>query len=189
MAAGAQPLARDIFTSKDFYVDRELWMDKRYYRCNSPIALDSIWGDYSSGPRALDNGNPATAAWGHCERDLPSRDRQSVSVQDRAQDHYAALLAETKAHGGPTAHTKDRLPDWNGRYTRNLNLVFGRGRRGGGPGQPLPQEFAEPPQWIVGWANQMPTILSLPRRHRQRAASRAGRSRVQSQKCCAQSRR
>jgi hypothetical protein len=25
----------------------------------------------------------------------------------------------------------------------------------------LPQEFAEPPQWIVGWANQMPTILSL----------------------------
>ena len=39
--AGVQPLPRDIFTSKDFYVDRDLWMDKRYYRCNSPIALDS----------------------------------------------------------------------------------------------------------------------------------------------------
>jgi len=38
--------------------------------------------------------------------------------------------------------------------------VFGRGRRGGA-GDPLPQEFAEPPQWVVGWANQMPTILSL----------------------------
>jgi hypothetical protein len=69
--AGVQPLPRDIFTSKDFYLDRELWMDKRYYRCNSPIALDSIWGDYSSGPGALENGNPATAAWGHCERDYP----------------------------------------------------------------------------------------------------------------------
>ena len=43
--AGVQPLPRDIFTSKDFYADRALWMDKRYYRCNSPIALDSIWGD------------------------------------------------------------------------------------------------------------------------------------------------
>ena len=37
---GVQPLARDIFTSKDFYSDRDLWMDKRYCRCNSPIALD-----------------------------------------------------------------------------------------------------------------------------------------------------
>src|SRR5512134_4017042 len=53
--ANVKPLERDIFTSKDFYVDRDLWMDKRYYRCNSPIALDSIWGDYSSGPKALEN--------------------------------------------------------------------------------------------------------------------------------------
>jgi len=40
--ANIQPLPHDIFTSKDFYVDRALWMDKRYYRCNSPIALDSM---------------------------------------------------------------------------------------------------------------------------------------------------
>src|SRR4051812_33058554 len=73
--AGVTPLARDIFTSKDFYADRDLWMDKRYYRCNSPIALDSTWGDYATGPRAIENGNPATAAWGHCDRDYP---RQAI---------------------------------------------------------------------------------------------------------------
>ena len=158
--AGVQPLPRDIFTSKDFYADKDLWMDKRYYRCNSPISLDSIWGDYSSGPRALENGNPATAAWGHCDRDYPREAIVSPYPFKTAQAHYEALLAETRARGGPAAHTTATLPDWNGRYTRNLNLVFGRGRRGGA-GDPLPQEFAEPPQWVVGWANQMPTILSL----------------------------
>ena len=155
-----QPLPRDIFTSKDFYSDRDLWMDKRYYRCNSPIALDSIWGDYASGPKALDNDDPKTAAWGHCERDYPREAIVSPYPFKTAREHYEALLAETQIRGGPTEHTKDTLPDWNGRYTRNLNLVFGRGRKGGA-GAPLPQEFAEPPQWVVGWANQMPTILSL----------------------------
>ena len=155
-----QPLPRDIFTSKDFYSDRDLWMDKRYYRCNSPIALDSIWGDYASGPKALDNDDPKTAAWGHCERDYPREAIVSPYPFKTAREHYEALLAETEMRGGPTEHTKDTLPDWNGRYTRNLNLVFGRGRKGGA-GAPLPQEFAEPPQWVVGWANQMPTILSL----------------------------
>jgi hypothetical protein len=155
-----QPLPRDIFTSKDFDSDRDLWMDKRYYRCNSPIALDSIWGDYASGPKALDNDDPKTAAWGHCERDYPREAIVSPYPFKTAREHYEALLAETQMRGGPTEHTKDTLPDWNGRYTRNLNLVFGRGRKGGA-GAPLPQEFAEPPQWVVGWANQMPTILSL----------------------------
>src|SRR6185436_17755030 len=97
--AGVQPLPHDIFTSKDFYVDRALWMDKRYYRCNSPIALDSIWGDYSSGPGALENGNPATAAWGHCERDYPRENIVSPYPFKTAQEHYEALLAETKSHG------------------------------------------------------------------------------------------
>jgi hypothetical protein len=157
---GVQPLPRDIFTSKDFYSDRDLWMDKRYYRCNSPIALDSIWGDYSSGPRALDNGDPATAAWGHCDRDYPREAIVSPYPFKTAREQYEALLAETKARGGPTQHTKETMPDWNGRYTRNLNLVFGRGRKGTA-GAPLAAEFAEPPQWVVGWANQMPTILSL----------------------------
>ena len=131
---GIQPLARDIFTSKDFYSDRDLWMDTRYYRCNSPIALDSSWGDYSSGPKSIDNNDPATAAWGHCERDYPRDAIVSPYPFKSAQAHYDALLAETRSHGGPTPHTKDTLPDWNGRYSTGLSLGMGRGRRAGGGG-------------------------------------------------------
>ena len=33
-----KPLPRDLFTSPDFYADKALWSDKRYFRCNSPQA-------------------------------------------------------------------------------------------------------------------------------------------------------
>jgi hypothetical protein len=157
--AGVTPLARDIFTSDDFYVDRELWRDPRYFRCNSTLGLDSQWGDYSSGPTYITD-DPAKGAWGRCDADYPREQIVSPYGFATAQAHYEALLAETRARGGPTQYDRVKLPpDWDGRYTNNVSIVFGLMRAGQPP--TVPVELSEPPQWIIGYHNQVPTILSL----------------------------
>ena len=156
---GITPLARDIFTSDDFYVDKELWRDPRYFRCNSTLGLDSQWGDYSSAPTYIKN-DPATGAWGHCDVDYSREHIVSPYGFASARAHYDALLAETRAKDGPTQYSRERLPpDWDGRYTNNVSVVFGLMRAGQEP--VVPAEFSEPPQWIIGYHNQVPTILSL----------------------------
>ena len=157
--AGVTPLARDIFTSDDFYVDRELWRDPRYFRCNSTLGLDSQWGDYSSGPTYITD-DAAKGAWGHCEIDYAREHIVSPYGFATARAHYEALLAESRAHGGPTQYNRERLPpDWDGRYTNLVSVIFGLVRAGKEP--VVPPELGEPPQWIIGYHNQVPTILSL----------------------------
>jgi hypothetical protein len=113
--AGVQALPIDIFTSKDFYKDRELWKDKRYFRCNSPQGLELQRGAIFAPTIGPDP--PRTAAWGYCDRDLPRSAIVSPYKFRTAQEHYEALLAETTKRGGPTRHTYATVPgDITGLY-------------------------------------------------------------------------
>jgi hypothetical protein len=136
--AGVAPLPVDIFSTTDFYQDKALWMDPRYYRCNSPVGLEQIWGAYEV--PLIGEDPPRTAAWGFCDRDYPRAQIVSPYGFATAKEHYAALLAETRANGGPTEHTQATLPDWSGRYLRQ------RDKRA---------------SWFNGAILQIPTYLSL----------------------------
>ena len=69
---GVEQLERDIFTSDDFYQDAELWSDPRYFRCNSPMGLESQWGAY--GNAIIGDNPPESGAWGFCDADYPRAD-------------------------------------------------------------------------------------------------------------------
>jgi hypothetical protein len=112
---GVEQLETDIFTSSDFYADVDLWTDPRYFRCNSPLGLESQRG--AIGGSMMGDDPPRTAAWGHCDRDYPREGIVSPYGFDTAQAHYEALLAETEKRGGPTKHTWETLPHgMNGRF-------------------------------------------------------------------------
>lgn len=139
---GIEPLEIDLFSTKDFYADRELWSDPRYFRCASPWALEMLRG---AGRPTIDiaTQDPAAAAWGHCDRDLRREVIVSPYSFDSAQAHYEALMQEARSRGGPTEHTYSTVPgEWSGRYAWvSLDTLF--------------------TNWYGMALNQVPTILSL----------------------------
>jgi hypothetical protein len=158
---GIEPREIDLFTSKDFYKDVELWSDRRYFWCNCPSTLLAWGGAAGSGGATLIGSNPPTSAsWGHCDIDYPREGIVSPYPFETAQEHYEALLAETQANGGPTVYTRENPPpDWNGRYSRAISLQFMAAREG--KAYKAPEHLAEPPQWFFTSINQTSTILSL----------------------------
>ena len=136
--AGVQPLDHDIFSAKDFYQDRALWTDPRYYRCNSAVGLEQIWGAYEVA--LIGNDPPRTAAWGFCDRDYPRRHIVSPYPFKTASAHYTALLEEARAHGANLHPRAADLPDWSGQYDRDKTKTA---------------------TWYYGASLQIPTYLSL----------------------------
>jgi hypothetical protein len=151
---GITPLKVDIFTSKDFYKDKDLWTDKRYFRCNSGGALEGQWG--GNGTEIIGPKGPATAAWGNCDRDMPRAALVSPYPFKTAQAHYEALMAEVKGKGGPTKHTYATVPgEWTGRY------AGGGGFGGGGGGAAAAGPVLSGEHWFFMGKVQISTVMSL----------------------------
>ncbi len=141
--AGIEPLPVDLFTTDDFYADRALWSDKRYFRCNSGFGFEQQHGATPLSTPTIGDNPPQTAAWGRCDVDYPREAIVSPYDFDTAKAHYEALLAEARSRGGPTRHSYETVPgEWSGIYA-----------------QPAIEMFLG--NWYGMLYSQAPTILSL----------------------------
>jgi hypothetical protein len=81
-----------------------------------------------------------------------------------AAEHYAALVAEAEAAGGPAVPEYETLVSWQARYTRNLDIEFAAGglaQMERARAVVIPPDYHEHPQWLIGHLTQVSTLLSV----------------------------
>jgi hypothetical protein len=122
--AGVAALPVDLFTSKDFYQDQALWRDPRYFRCNSPQAIEALHGGLTPVfMKVIGDHPPRSAPWGHCDRDYPRAAMVSPYRFATAHDHYQALQTELLQRRGAGRQVDVNVPsDWSGRY-RHVDML------------------------------------------------------------------